>query len=117
MALTSLPDRPLELTELRDLDESDQFRAVLPAAVFDLEESDHTLVPVAVLVTNQVVGVGYDDGEGWIQIGSGPAADEEPNLEEQARVMNQRLREWAEETGQQWAEPDGADSLLAAFED
>lgn len=117
MTLTSLPDRPLELRELEDLDESSRFRAVLPAAAFDLEKSDYTLVPVAVLVTDQVIGVGYDDGVGWTQIGGRLAADEEPGLEEQARAMNRRLREWAEETDQQWAEPDGADSLLAAFED
>lgn len=115
MGLRSLPDRPLELSELRDLDESGRFRAVLPAAVFDLEGSDHKLVPVAVLVTDQVVAVGYGD-EGWTRVEREPAADDEDALERQARAMNRRLREWAEETGQRWAEPDGAASLLSAFE-
>lgn len=117
MRLTSLPARPLELAELRDLDESGRFRTVLPAAVFDLEGSDHTLVPAAVLVTDAVVAVGYDDEDGWTRVEREPAADDEADLERQARAMNQRLREWAESTGQRWAEPDGAGSLLAAFED
>lgn len=115
MKLTSLPGRPLELDELREIEESGQLRAVLPAAVFDLEGSDHRLVPAAVLVTDWVVAVGYD-GAGWTRVERERAADEGADLERQARAMNRRLREWAEETGQRWAEPDGADSLLSAFE-
>ncbi|MFB6172916.1 MAG: hypothetical protein ABEJ23_10305 [Haloarculaceae archaeon] len=117
MKLTSLPDRPLELSELRDLDESGQFRAVLPAAAFDLSESDHVLVPAAVLVADVVVAVGYDDEAGWTRVERESAAGAEADLERQARSMNRRLRSWAEETDQAWAEPEGAGALLAAFED
>lgn len=113
MELSSLPDRPFELAELQELNESGRFRAVLPGAVFDLEETDRKLVPVAVLVTpgedGRVVGVGYDFDTGWNRVTSEAAGDA---VREQVEAAGERLRAWTEETGQRWAEPDGATALV-----
>ena len=113
MELSSLPDRPFELAELQELNESGRFRAVLPGAVFDLEETDRKLVPVAVLVTpgddGRVVGVGYDFETGCTRVTSEAAGDA---IREQVEAAGERLRAWTEETGQRWAEPDGATALV-----
>ncbi|WP_255196658.1 hypothetical protein [Halorarius litoreus] len=117
MQLSSLPSRPLELAELRELNDSGRFRAVFPAAVFDIEDSDYKLVPVAVLVTDgTVVGVGYDADEGWTRVSTETASETDDELKEQVEAANRELQQWARETEQQWAEPDGASALLAAFE-
>jgi hypothetical protein len=116
MELSSLPDRPFELGELRDLNESGRFRAVLPGAVFDLEGTDRKLVPVAVLVTpgedGRVVGVGYGIESGWNRVTSEAAGDSETTVREQVETAGERLRAWTEETSQRWAEPDGATALV-----
>jgi hypothetical protein len=113
MDLSALPDRPFELAELQQLNESGVFRAVLPGAVFDLEGTGKKLVPVAVLVTpgedGRVVGVGYDFETGWTEVTSEAAGDE---VRQQVEAAGTRLREWTEETGQRWAEPDGATALV-----
>jgi hypothetical protein len=90
-------------------------------------------VPVAVLVTpgddGRVVGVGYDfgaqgttegspragEGEagdtraGWTRVTGEPAGDE---VRGQVERASEALRAWAEDTGQRWAEPDGATALV-----
>ncbi|MFC7226149.1 hypothetical protein N0B31_01935 [Salinirubellus salinus] len=113
MELSSLPKRPFELAELQELNESGRFRAVLPGAVFDLEGSDRKLVPVAVLVTpgedGRVVGVGYDFETGWNRVTSEAVGDA---VRDQVEAAGERLRVWTEETGQRWAEPDGATALV-----
>lgn len=117
MQLSSLPDRPFELAELRELNEGGRFRAVFPGAVFDFEGTDRKLVPVAVLVTpgegsesaGRVVAVGYDFETGWNRVSSEPA--EEP-LREQVEAAGQKLQSWARETEQRWTEPDGATALV-----
>jgi hypothetical protein len=136
MHLSSLPDRPFELAELRELNESGRFRAVFPGAVFDLEGTDRKLVPVAVLVTpgkeenagdgrepveqragengperreSRVVGIGYGFEAGWVRVTSDPAGDE---VREQVERASEALRDWAEETDQRWAGPDGATALV-----
>jgi hypothetical protein len=123
MQLSSLPDRPFELAELRELNESGRFRAVFPGAVFDLEGTDRKLVPVAVLVTlgeegsaddrrepaeqragengrdrraSRVVGVGYDFRTGWTRVTSEPAGDA---VRAQVERASEALRTWAAETG------------------
>jgi len=112
MELSSLPDRPFELAELRELNESGRFRAVFPAAVFDLEGTDRKLVPVAVLVTpgedGRVVGVGYDFEDGWARVTSEPAAE----VQSQVEAAGQKLQAWARETDQRWAASDGATALV-----
>lgn len=118
MQLSSLPSRPLELAELRELNDSGRFRAVFPAAVFDLEDSDYKLVPVAVLVTDgSVVGVGYDLTDGWTKVVTEPASEDDDELKSQVEDVNHELQRWARETEQRWVEPDGADALLERFED
>jgi hypothetical protein len=118
MELSSLPDRPFELGELQELNESGRFRAVLPGAVFDLEGTDRKLVPVAVLVTpgedGRVVGVGYDLETGWNRVTSEATGDA---VREQVEAAGERLRAWTEETGQRWAEPDGATALVEYLRD
>lgn len=117
MDLVSLPSRPLELSELRELDESGTFRTVLPAAVFDLDEADYKLVPVAVLVTDgQIAGVGFDVDDGWTQVHSAEAADDEDELQRQVQTANRALQDWAQKTQQPWAEPDNAGMLLDFFD-
>lgn len=112
MQLSSLPDRPFELAELQQLNESDRFRAVFPGAVFDLEGTDRKLVPVAVLVTpgeeGRVIGVGYDFEAGWTRVVSEPAAE----IRKQVEQTSEALRTWAEKTDQRWAKPDGATALV-----
>lgn len=118
MQLSSLPARPLELSELRELEESGRFRTVVPVAVFDLKESDHRLVSAAVLVTESVVlAAGYDHGTGWTVVEREQAAEPAAELESQVLELNPVLRRWATETGQRWAEPDGGSALLEAFRD
>lgn len=117
MQLSSLPTRPLELAELRELNDSGRFRAVFPAAVFDLEDSDYKLVPAAVLVTDaRVVGAGYDFDDGWTRVSAVDAAADDQELQSQVEDANQELQRWAQETDQRWAEPDGASALLKRFE-
>ena len=117
MQLSSLPSRPLELAELRDLNDSGRFRAVFPAAVFDLEDSDYKLVPAAVFVTDaRVVGAGYDFDDGWTRVSAEDAAEDDPELKSQVEAANQDLRRWARETDQRWADPDGASALLERFQ-
>lgn len=113
MELASLPDRPLALAELQDLERTDRFRSVVPAAVFDLEDGDRRLVPAVVLLTDsRVVAAGYDiDAGAWIRVETADAPDDS-EAEERAREAADRLQEWATDTGQTWAEPDGADALL-----
>jgi len=125
MQLSSLPDRPFELAELRELNESGRFRAVFPAGVFDFDGSDAKLVPAAVLVTpgdgseggssdghdgdaGIVVAVGYDFEAGWRRISSEPV---DARVQEQVELAATALREWAAETDQQWAMSDGATAL------
>ncbi|MFB6117672.1 hypothetical protein [Halosegnis sp.] len=112
MELSSLPDRPFELAELRELNESGRFRAVFPAGVFDFEGSAAKLVPAVVLVTpepdGRVVAVGYDLTSGWTRVSSEPAGDD---ADAGVETASQRLREWVEQTDQQWAGPDGATVL------
>jgi hypothetical protein len=113
MDLSSLPRRPFELAELRELNESGRFRAVFPAAVFDLEGTDKKLVPVAVLVTpgddGRVVGVGYDFDDGWTRVTSEPAGDD---VQSQVESGGNRLQSWARETEQRWTASDGATALV-----
>lgn len=122
MDLSSLPTRPLDLSELRDLDDGERFHTVLPAAAFDLAESEHRLVPAVVFVTmtdagpGRVVAAGFDLEDGWTRVTSEDAAADEQELEAQARTANRTLRDWAQKTQQRWAEPDGASALLEAFE-
>ena len=117
MQLSSLPSRPLELAELRELNDSGRFRAVFPAAVFDLEDSDYKLVPAAVLVTDEtVVGAGYDMDDGWTRVSTASASEVDEELKAQVEAANRELQQWARETDQQWAEPDGASALLEQFE-
>lgn len=134
MQLSSLPARPFELAELRELNESGRFRAVFPGAVFDIEGTDRKLVPVAVLVTpgdegdvgdgeeraganerdaGRVVGVGYDFQAGWTRVTSEPVEE----VREQVERASETLRAWAEETEQRWAEPDGATALVEHVRD
>ncbi|PSQ31659.1 hypothetical protein BRD16_01745 [Halobacteriales archaeon SW_6_65_46] len=115
MQLSSLPDRPFELAELRELNESGRFRAVFPAGVFDFDGSDAKLVPAAVLVTpgdgseaGSTVAVGYDFEAGWQRISSEPAGDQ---VQEQVELAATELRAWAAETDQRWAMSDGATAL------
>jgi hypothetical protein len=116
MRLDSLPARPLELSELRTLEESGRFRTVVPVAVFDLEESDHRLVAAAVLVTESVVlAAGYDHDSGWTVVERADAPGSDADLEAQVLDLNPVLQQWAAETGQRWAQPDGGSALLEAF--
>jgi hypothetical protein len=118
MQLGSLPPRPLSLDELRDLEDSDRFRAVVPVGVFDLADSDRRLVAAVVFVTDsRVAAVGYDratdenggDAAGepmgppsaWTVVEEGEAGDKAAT-EERVRAMEGALREWAE--NQPWAE-------------
>jgi hypothetical protein len=97
MELSSLPARPLELSELRDP-----------------EESEYRLVAATVLVTEDgVLAAGYDHGTGWVRVDEWPVDD----AEKRVRAANRALREWAEETDQRWADPDGGGTLLEAFRD
>lgn len=117
MKLDSLPSRPLELSELRELDESGPFRTVLPAAVFDLDDADYKLVPVVVLVTDaRIAGVGFDVEDGWTEVHGAEAAADEDELQRQAQTANRALQDWAQKTQQPWAEPDGAGMLLDFFD-
>jgi hypothetical protein len=114
--LSSLPDRPLELSELRELDGSGEFRTVLPAAVFDLDESDHKLVPVVVLVTaDRIAAVGFDVEDGWTQVDSDEADDDAEELQRRAEDANRTLQGWAQKTQQPWAEPGNGSVLLEYF--
>lgn len=124
MQLSTLPDRPFELAELRELNESGRFRAVFPAGVFDFEGTDAKLVPAVVLVTpgdgeegdendgdtagGRVVAVGYDFEERWQRISSEPVGE---RVQEQVEQAAAELREWAAETDQRWAMSDGATAL------
>ncbi|MDZ7747085.1 MAG: hypothetical protein U5K28_11510 [Halobacteriales archaeon] len=123
MQLSTLPDRPFELAELRELNESGRFRAVFPAGVFDFDGTDAKLVPAVVLVTpgdadedrdendgdgGRVVAVGYDFAERWQRISSEPVGD---RVQEQVERAATELREWAAETDQRWAMSDGATAL------
>jgi hypothetical protein len=118
MQLGSLPPRPLSLDELRDLEDSDRFRAVVPVGVLDLADSDRRLVAAVVFVTDsRVAAVGYDratdenggDAVGeptgppgaWTVVEEGEAGDKAAT-EERVRAMEGALREWAE--NQPWAE-------------
>jgi len=118
MQLGSLPPRPLSLDELRDLEDSDRFRAVVPVGVFDLADSDRRLVAAVVFVTDsRVAAVGYDratdenggDAAGeptgppgaWTVVEEGEAGDKAAT-EERVRAMEGALREWA--GNQPWAE-------------
>lgn len=117
MQLSSLPTRPLELAELRELNDSGRFRAVFPAAVFDLEDSEYKLVPAAVLVTDErVVAAGYDFDTGWTRVSAEDAAEDDAELKTQVESGNHELQRWTKETEQRWAEPDGASALLERFE-
>lgn len=136
MDLTSLPSRPLSLSECRDLEASERFRTLVPAGVYDLAESDRRLVPALVFVTEtSVVAAGYvlatdaepsgdeaespdadpdgDDGDagGWTVVAEYDAPAEKAALEEQVREAGEELREWARE--QSW--PDDPSSLLEAL--
>lgn len=113
VALSSLPDRPLALAELQDLERSDRFRAVVPAAIFDLDGSERRLVPAVVLVTaSLVVAAGYDlDTGSWTRVDRADAP-EDGDAEERAREARDALQTWAAESGQTWAESDGASVLL-----
>lgn len=116
MQLSSLPPRPLELAELQELNESGRFRAVFPAAVFDLEDSECKLVPACVLVTDgTVVGAGYDSAEGWTRVGSAAAATADEDRKRQVEAVGRELESWARETEQRWTDPDGAAALLEQF--
>jgi len=109
----SLPDRPLACAELEELDDSDRFRAVVPAALYDL--GDHELAPAVVLVLDEkVVAAGYDLDAGWTRVSERAvqAGSDEETLTRHAREANDDLREWVEGTGQRWAEPGEADVLL-----
>ena len=118
MQLSTLPNRPFELAELRELNESGRFRAVFPAGVFDFEGTDAKLVPAVVLVTpgdgekadegGRVVAVGYDFDEQWQRISSEPVGE---RVQEQVEQAAAELREWAAETDQRWAMSDGATAL------
>lgn len=117
MQLSSLPERPLELAELRELNESGRFRAVFPGAVFDLEESDYKLVPVCVLVTDgTVVAAGYDFETGWTRVSDTEAAESDAELKRQVETAGNELQQWARETDQRWAQSDGATALVEQFE-
>lgn len=117
MQLSSLPDRPLELAELQELNESGRFRAVFPAAVFDLEGTEHKLVPASVLVTEgRVVAAGYDFADGWTRVDAVDAAEADEDLKRQVERAGQALQSWARETEQRWTAPDGADALLERFD-
>lgn len=124
MDLASLPTRPLSLEECRDLENSDRFRTLVPAGVFDLAESDRRLVPAVVFVTDAaVVAAGYvlavdadpdagrEDPGGWTVVTEREAPEEQAALEEVVRAVGAELREWAE--GQSWAEDPS--SLLDAL--
>lgn len=107
---------------MRELNQSGRFRAVFPAAVFDLDDADHALVPAAVLVTDgALVAVGYDLGSGWTLVEreeiDGEDAGSDPS-EDDARVQaaNRALQRWARETDQRWADPAKAGALLDAFD-
>jgi hypothetical protein len=117
MQLSTLPDRPFELAELRELNESGRFRAVFPAGVFDFEGSEAKLVPATVLVTpggdGRVVGVGYDFEDGWVRVTSEPVGDA---VDERVDAAGERLREWVAGTDQRWARPDGATALADHLE-
>lgn len=117
MQPSSLPDRPFELAELQELNDSGRFRAVFPAGVFDFEGSDAKLVPATVLVTpgkdGRVVGIGYDFDDGWIRVSSDPAGEA---VDETVATAGERLRDWVAETEQRWAAPDGATALAAHLE-
>lgn len=118
MQLGSLPSRPLSLDELRDLEDSDRFRAVVPVGVFDLADSDRRLVAAVVFVTDaRVAAVGYDQATGedegdaavqpagppgaWTVVDEGEAGDKAAT-EERVRTLEGALRDWAD--GQPWAE-------------
>ncbi|WP_255150339.1 hypothetical protein [Halorarius halobius] len=116
MELSSLPARPLELGELQELNDSGRFRAVFPGAVFDLEDTEYKLVPVAVLVTDgSVVAVGYDFEDGWTTVSTESAADADDELKAQVEAAGQTLQRWARETNQRWTDSDGASALLEEF--
>ena len=125
MQLSTLPDRPFELAELQELNESGRFRAVFPAGVFDFEGTDAKLVPAVVLVTpgdgedeeaggegdgegGRVVAVGYDFEERWQRVSSEQAGD---RVQEQVERAAAELREWAAATDKRWAMSDGATAL------
>lgn len=113
MHLSSLPDRPFELAELRELNEAGRFRAVFPAAVFDIDGSEAKLVPAAVLVTpgeeGRVVGVGYDLDSGWTRVASEQAGEA---VQGQLEAVGRDLQEWARETEQRWAGAEGPTALV-----
>lgn len=111
--LSSLPDRPFELAEVRELNESSRVRAAFPVAVFDLEGTDRKLVPVVVLVTagdgGRVVGVGYGFDDGWTRVTTEPAGE---NVRSQVEAAGTRLQSWARDTERRWTKSDGATALV-----
>jgi hypothetical protein len=122
MNLASLPARPLSLAECRDLENSEQFRTLVPAGVYDLAESDRRLVPAVVFVTEaKVVAAGYvlavdadgdaSDAGGWTVVTEREAAEGQAELEDQVREVGAELRAWAED--QAWA--DDPSALLDAL--
>lgn len=116
MKLGSLPNRPLELSELRDLEGTEQFTTVLPVAVFTLHEAEYKLVAAFVAVTEKkAVAIGYDTDEGWTKVATNDTPETKRELESAARGLNNVLRDWAQKTQQAWAEPDGTGALLEAF--
>ncbi|WP_435195298.1 hypothetical protein [Natronomonas sp. EA1] len=116
MKLDSLPARPLELSELRELEGTGQFTTVLPVAVFTLHEADYKLVAAFVAVTEKkAVAIGYDTEEGWTKVATNDTPETQEELESAARGLNTVLRDWAQKTKQQWADPDGTGVLLEAF--
>lgn len=113
MELSSLPARPLALAELQDLEHTGRFRAVVPAAVFDLDEHERRLVPAVVFVADaRLVAAGYDLAPGaWTRVETREAPGDDDAAEEAAREAIDALREWAD--GEQaWATPGEAEVLL-----
>lgn len=137
MDLASLPSRPLSLEECRDLENSERFRTLVPAGVYDLSDSDRRLVSAAVFVTEStVVAAGYvlaadadadadtdidavdtdstatgNDPGGWTVVTERAAPEGKEALEEQVRAAGADLRAWAED--QSWA--DDPSALLDAL--
>ena len=71
--LSGLPERPLLLEDLSNLDRSDRFDSVIPAgevAVRSHSADEHVVVDVLLVETDRVTGVVYDDRDpGWFVLG------------------------------------------------